>query len=211
MNIESDEFYAYSTHQPLILGVLDLYKPQFVLELGVGLYSTPLFKGTFYMGIENNKEWIAEIEKKLGISIIYHNLGNIGISVYLPSMTQEQKDGIINYYKNLPLPQNRPNLLFVDNYPSCRALAINTLKERFDLIMFHDAEPGTFDVDGYNIVDFSWFNTYYLKTSANWTGLMVREDRGYEALLKSTQPHIDEYLKTHSLITMMKLDNKYQS
>lgn len=207
MNIESDDLYAYSTHQPLIQAVLNLYKPQFVLELGAGLHSTPLFKGTNYLGIENDRQWIDVIKKEFGVDITFHDLGDIGISTYLHQMTEAQKEFIRNYYLSLDLPDIKPNLLFIDSYPSCRAIAMNTLRDKFDLMIFHDAEPGTFQVDGYDTVNMEGFNTYYLKTSANWTGLMVKEDKGFELLKAVISPIIAQYLTKHQRITKMWLDN----
>jgi len=37
------EDYGWSTHRPLIQAILDAFSPQFVLELGMGVYSTPIF------------------------------------------------------------------------------------------------------------------------------------------------------------------------
>ena len=40
-DISSD--YAWSSHQPVIRMALKVFKPKFILELGIGRYSTPIF------------------------------------------------------------------------------------------------------------------------------------------------------------------------
>ena len=48
--------YEWSTHQPLIRAVMEQYKPTFVLELGCGDNSTPIFLEykTKLLSIEKN-------------------------------------------------------------------------------------------------------------------------------------------------------------
>ena len=69
--------FEWATHQPLIRAVLALYDPKFVLELGAGMYSTPLFIGREFMCIENDIEWVNYIKETLGVEVIYHNLEEI--------------------------------------------------------------------------------------------------------------------------------------
>jgi len=61
---------------PYYKGYVDLYKPKFVLELGIGYYSTPLFKNMEYSGVENSREWIDLLGD--GLNIAHHDLGDLG-------------------------------------------------------------------------------------------------------------------------------------
>ena len=196
MNIGKE--WIWASHQPLIKGVLELYDPKFVLELGIGENSTPLFHGRGYLGIENNEEWIKEIHKKYYMQIIHHDLDKQTISL-------EQ------YYKEIIIPNESPRLLFVDNYESCRMIAINTLRDKFDFIIFHDCEPEPgARINRYNMINSEGFNVYFLKTSANWTGLMIRNDKGFDELLKAVNPYIKEFKKDHPEVKTMYLDNHYE-
>jgi hypothetical protein len=189
--------YQWATHQPLIQGVLKLYEPKFILELGTGYNSTPLFQGYGYIGVENDLEWIKEIHKKYYMQIIHHDLDRQTVSLE-------------DYYKAISLPNEFPRLLFVDNYESCRLIAINALRDRFDLIIFHDCEPEPgARVNHYDMIDSAGFSVYFLKTPSNWTGLMVRHDKGFDELLKSVNPYIDEFKQKHPEMEWMRLANLY--
>jgi len=191
--------FQWATHQPLIKGVLDLYDPGFVLELGIGEYSTPLFLKYKYLGIENNPDWVTHIkEKYTKLELIHHDL-------------DKQEGTLQEYYNSISVP-NVPGLLFVDNYESCRMIAINTLRDKFDLIIFHDCEPGPgARINRYSMINSEGFNTYFLKTSANWTGVMVRKviDKGFTELSKYVNPYVNSFISDHPDMQWMRLSNKY--
>jgi hypothetical protein len=167
------------------------------LELGVGENSTPLFEGFLYLGIENNRQWIDHIKSKYkDISIPHHDL------VRSPLLQ--------DYYSSIELPQEQPKLLFVDNYESCRMIAINALRDKFDLIIFHDCEPEPgARINHYEMINSEGFNVYFLKTDKNWTGLMVKDDKGFDLLKQSVDPYINEFKKVHPDMIWMRLANKY--
>jgi len=197
-NMEIGTTWPWASHQPLIRGVLDLYKPQFVLELGIGENSTPLFAGLNYCGIENNPDWIARIQQLCDVEITHHDL-------------DKQVTPLADYYDAIALPMEFPRLLFVDNYESCRTIAINALRDKFDLIIFHDCEPEPgARVNHYQMINSAGFTVYFLKTPANWTGLMVRDDYGFGDLLKAVNPHINKFRMDHPDMEWMSLSNRYE-
>lgn len=178
--------YQSSTHQPLLRAVLKAYNPRFVLELGVGDYSTPILSnsGAVYLGVENDKEWI---ERFPGLNIIHHSV-SFNNETNLRSIPQEAWN-LSNYYSLISIPPDRPNLLFVDNWTACRMLAINALKDRFDLIIYHDCQPKNTLTYNYNGINHADFSVKYLTSPTSWTALMYREDKELDI-----QPFIDEYL-----------------
>ena len=200
--MEIGKTWQWASHQPLIKGVLDLYSPRFILELGIGENSTPLFAGLNYLGVENDKEWIKHIGSTCRANqlIMWHDL-------------DRQKGTLAEYYDTIPLPEDEPKLLFVDNYESCRAIAINTLRNKFDIVIFHDCEPEPgARVNHYGIVNSEGFNVYFLKTSANWTAVMIRTsiDIGFGELLLKVNKHIAEFKHKHPDMKEMFFDNVYQ-
>ena len=54
MNIATG--YEWATHQSVIRAAMEVYKPQYILELGPGVYSTPVFLeyNLLYDCIEND-------------------------------------------------------------------------------------------------------------------------------------------------------------
>lgn len=197
-DMEIGTTWQWASHQPLIQGVLDLYKPQFILELGIGENSTPLLAKHNYLGVENNPEWIKLIQQKYDVEILHHDL-------------DRQTAPLTDYYNSIPLPLEFPRLLFVDNYESCRTIAINTLRDQFDLIIFHDCEPEPgARVNHYEMINSEGFKVYFLKTPANWTGLMIRDDYGYAELLRAVNPHIARFRTAHPEMEYMHLSNHYE-
>ena len=196
--MNNEKNWQWASHQPLIRGVLDLYKPEFVLELGIGDNSSLLFAGTNYLGIENDSQWIEHMSKKSRQRFIWHDLDH-------------QSGSLQDYYGSLQLPETKNNLLFVDNYESCRMIAINTLRDKFNVIIFHDCEPSLgARVNHYDMIDSSGFVVYFLKTSANWTGVMIRNDLGYDNLKKAVDPYIEKFKKSHPEVSCMYMDSKYE-
>jgi len=197
--------YGSYTHQPLIKGVLDLYEPEFILELGIGVYSTPIFLGRInncpgkevgYFGIENNAEWIAYIEKKYDTPTLFkhHDLDDIKIGDSITDLRYNQIRDITKYYKALKFSNKRPNLLFIDNYASCRAIAFNALRHGFDMIILHDCEPHAVGWYCWDILQVKEFEIYYLTSYESWTGLFIRpdNDKGYKTLKSSVDSYIKE-------------------
>ena len=200
-DMKNEKTFQWATHQPLIKGVLDLYDPKFVLELGIGENSTPLFLNYKYLGVENNLEWINHIkEKHRNLKLIHHNL-------------DRQEGTLQDYYNSIPVRGDSPRLLFVDNYESCRLIAINTLRDKFDLIIFHDCEPEPgARINHYDMINSEGFNVYFLKTSANWTGIMIRViiDEGFDELSKYVTPYINRFVTDHPEMQWMRLSNRYE-
>jgi hypothetical protein len=196
MNIHTE--WTWGTHQPLIKAVLDLYDPEFVLELGVGMHSTPIFleRNKLWVGVDNDKSWAQLVSEKHGIPILFQDLGEeITIATPYSSLSKEKQERITAEYKALKIPDLKPNLLFVDQFTCNRMLSINALSDKFDFIIYHDGHPDEVSiVYDYQLIDKTGFNSYAL-TSIFGTVLMVRKekDKGFQALLEIILPYIQEF------------------
>ncbi len=168
MIIDNDMLWA--THIPVFRTAMELYKPTFVLELGVGIHSTSAFREykTKIVSVENNKLWIEALKG----DIIFHDLGDITEPMTLMELTDIQKQRIVDFYKSLDIPKGK-NLLFVDNFASCRVLAINTIGHKFNCIIYHDSQPG--NCNNYELINLRGFNTYTFETSDIWTSVMIKK------------------------------------
>lgn len=166
---------------------MELYVPKFIVELGIGEYSTStFFQYDFdkYIGIENDFEWFTFIsdkyKEKKNSKFIYHNLGDdIKNATFLKDITKEQVHIIEQYYLQLPYDilydDISPKVLFVDNYTCCRTLAINTLYKYFDIIIYHDCEPKAISWYEYYFKKdlINNYNNFYYKTPSAWTGFFI--------------------------------------
>ena len=198
-----DTGYEVATHQPMIKVVQKMFKPLYVLEIGIGLFSTPLFlnKKSEYLGIENNRIWIDEIKNKYpDANIIRHNLLGMGITINTTyaQLKPQQRVKICEYYTHLEIPSVSPKLLFVDGYKTTRRYAIDMLKHNFDFIIYHDCEKKGYIHNRYGKIDKKGFTSYYLISPLTWTCLMIRDefDPGLLKLCKMIAPFAIQFMKT---------------
>ncbi len=187
--------YSWATHQPLIKAMLDLIDPTFVLEIGVGNYSTPLFEGRNYLGVENDPKWIETIQKNHPwANIQHHDLNTMNFQSRNARLNKNQRIELFNYYNSLKIDGNDKKLAFIDGYACTRHTALTIFKNKFDFIIYHDAQPSSDGCYDFLKVDVSDFHRYYLTSPKAWTCVLMKEDLGEE--LKTTiQSYIAEFKK----------------
>ena len=201
MNI--DDNYAWSTSKPLLASLVEISDPAFILELGMGLHSTPIFLNSNCQNVifvDSDDDWINHVQENNLFDkrhrILFHDLGPTkGRKLFPRQLSLKKRREITNYYKNLSaeIPDTAPKLLFVDNMTCCRTIAINTLYSYFDIIAYHDCEPRAIRWYEYyfekNLKD---FNHYVLKTPTSWTGCFTILDIETE-LFDNIKKHILSY------------------
>jgi len=199
--------YEWATHQPMIKTVMDLYAPKFVLELGPGNYSTSLFLmyDIQLLSIENDIDWCEKIENEYHQAVLFHDLGSIKDEDKFSDLTRKERHEVRTYYRQLEIPVIKPNLLFIDHFQSIRTIAINTLKSRFDLIIYHDCDKNGVMNNYYDLIHDKGFKIYILETPSSGTGLMVRKDKGFELLNETMKYYIAEFIHDNPACEFMRL------
>jgi hypothetical protein len=200
--------FEWATHQPLIKAVMELYAPHFILELGSGIYSTPLFKDSNLLCIENDKDWVELLKHDMNINIIHHDLGDVHDYDLVNDISEKQKKEIRNYYKNLEIPDMRPNLLFVDQVPACRLISINTLRDKFDIIIYHDCDDQGIKLNCYDQINTEGFNSYFLHTNMTGACCMIRKRRDKGMLKETVDVYIKQFMQEWELCTKMYVDSR---
>lgn len=200
--------YAWSTHKPLLTSLVDVVDPGFILELGVGMHSTPIFlnsKCKDIIFVDSDDEWLEYVKKNNLFDdrheLIFHDLGpGKGRKIFPRDLTPEKRLQIVEYYKNLAVKVSSrpgiPKMLFVDNMTCCRTIAINTLYKSFDVIAYHDCEP----------LGITWYEYYFeegiknnfyhytLVTPRSWTGCFINNRLEIGSLLENDiKQHILKY------------------
>ena len=183
------KIFKWSSHTPVIRSALDLVKPDLVVELGIGNFSTPHFLSSAaqkILHIENDQQWLEHVHTTFTNTdhseFRLHWLGDhVNKSTGWNRLPADQQAQCIVYYQDLAQEIQaldlRPRLLFVDHFTCLRALAINYLGPEFDCVIYHDAE--TPDTYGYETIraDFAdQFDHYILHTQSSWTGLLIKRD-----------------------------------
>jgi hypothetical protein len=204
MNIET--FWEWSTHRPLIQMVLQYFKPQQIVELGSGNFSTPLFVAynpPRLVCYESENEWyLLNKERYPQLNIVHHRLPeNITIHTKIHEITADEMCQIKRYYENVKnmVMQNdiSPKMLFVDQFNCGRTISINTMFDTFDIIMYHDAQPEGIEWHSYyfNELLHSCYDHFTLKTRLSWTSMFVSKRLNYDfaEMHAVIQPFIDAY------------------
>ena len=215
-----NEHYDWSSHLPLIKAVLSVFKPEMVMELGTGLHSTKAFAECpdikKLICVEQDKEWLDEVQGKinnLDIQFIFDDMTDYAVvfQQFLKDLNIEQRNAISQHYLEFAMGKTDeyrelvPKLLFVDNFTSCRALAIDVMYNFFDIFIYHDCEPnGILWYEYYFNKDIQRLYVHYvLKTPTAWTGCFIRRSlHDYtteEKLRLAVQPYCDEFSSAHGL------------
>jgi len=187
---------VFSSFLPILNSVLDIFKFDFALELGPGIYSTPTLlniKKTYH--IENDEKWYVLLKNSYNFNddniLIHHKTDSIDdyISFYNKAIFEKRFD---NY--NL-------KLLMVDHYRYARKEAINILGNQFNVILYHDSE---FEANNYSQINRSVldnFKKYELRFSKlPHTGLLINKKLNMKKDIHSiTKDKCQEYLDMNNL------------
>ncbi len=187
---------VFSSFLPILNSILDIFKFDFALELGPGVYSTPLLLNidkTYH--VENDEMWYKLLKNSYDFNndniLIHHKAYLIDdyISFYNKAMFEKRFD---NY--NL-------KLLMVDHYRYARKEAINILGNKFDVILYHDSE---FEANNYSQINRSVldnFKKYELKFSKlPHTGLLINKKLNMKKDIHSiTKIKCKEYLNMNNI------------
>jgi hypothetical protein len=157
------------------------------------------------LSIENDIDWYEKIENEYHQAVLFHDLGKIKDEDKFSDLTRKERHEVRKYYRELEIPDIKPSLLFVDHFQSIRTIAINMLKSRFDLIIYHDCDKNGSMNNYYDLIHDKGFKTYVLETPSSGTGLMVRKDKGLEALNEAMKYYIAEFIHDNPTCEFMKL------
>lgn len=137
-------FNSWATHLPLLAKVVAATKGS-VLELGPGLYSTPVISqimagsGRLYLGVDTDKEWIDAIEKNRWLADPDHRVRHV-LSYRDSSLWDPESDDPIGMGRKIIW-----NVVFLDCFPdSIRYGLLKDMKEGrvgATIIVCHDTSP----------------------------------------------------------------------
>lgn len=219
--------YEWSTHQPIIRMIVKEFMPKFMLELGCGMFSTPILfesKESEILCVENDEAWIDHLRKELhfpkNAKIRFHDLQGVEKHTKFSSLRASQKTRLFEDYLQLGstfLNKETPRFLFVDQYTCARNISINMLGEHFDFIAYHDCQPEGQKVYEYKFTNYlrNNYTHYYLKTPTSWTGLFIKEEhnKGEVMMQALIAPYIEQYCKENGLpvdkVTFVKANEKH--
>jgi hypothetical protein len=154
---------AFSSHQPLLIHVLNTIKEGKVLEFGLGWNSTPLMnlicgmQGRQLISVETNEKWFRPFESY-----------NKSIHPMLLIAGDELLKGTHKLFKQ------RYSVVFVDGAPAeLRQPFIEKIKKNADYLIVHDTECVPQGLKNVYAYDFSSFkHVLHFKTQPPMTSLL---------------------------------------
>lgn len=188
----------YMTHLPILKSVCDIFLPRGVLELGCGKHSTSFFYDYNEMSVslETDEKWFNKIKNeypdKNNFKLIYHNLyGKISKKTAYGSVLPDDLKEVKDFYDGI-LKEHDLNFLFVDHLSCLRKRSVQHLYERFDIIVYHDAEDKKRQYN-YRALDISLDNYYHWihKSFTTNTGIII--SKKYEDKLLKFNKRIKHY------------------
>jgi hypothetical protein len=138
----------WGSHIPMNKALLNSFSITGILELGAGTKSTPLFFKNCknVISIESDIEWINKlkaekiVEESATQKIVYHKVPeSINRSTLRKDVPTDVLENATRFYHTFITPEI--NYLFVDCFAGLRLEALLRLYDKFDLIVYHDAEP----------------------------------------------------------------------
>lgn len=159
---------------------MECFKPTGILELGAGKKSTPIFYGygKKLISIETDKKWFLMIKEMLeprtGFEILYHDVGH-GICRKSLNLSKEVIDRCILFYDNVLDKHTELDLLFIDHISGLRAPVLIRLFNRFDFILYHDAQHSGYRYGKFDMVDSSGYRHLMFRSFKVWTGVLIHK------------------------------------
>jgi len=201
----------WTTHRALLQTMMKFFNPEFIVEMGMGEYSTPLFmdfEPNKYLGIENDIEWFDHMKGTVPdkYQVELHTLpDSVTIKTFPKELTDEQRGKIVEYYLNLgsriDKVQATNKFLFVDHFTCARAIAINILGKHFDLIAYHDCEPAGVTWYEYYFNEYlkNDYNHYELQTPKSWAGAFIKKEINQNGFIAASDIFIAKYCDENGL------------
>lgn len=174
---------TWGSHIPVHEALMDTYDVQGILELGAGLHSTSFFFNNCedVVSIETDEEWIAKLRESLKEDqhhkLVLHPVpDDISRATRRNNVTKEfLKESVSFWKKNI---SDNMNYLFIDSISCLRLEALEKLKNKFDIIVFHDANPrglnNHYNVDILDKLSKSKkYNLIVDETYTQYTGILI--------------------------------------
>lgn len=159
----------YASHLPVLEQIFEFYKPEFVLELGCGKYSSPLLsQANTYLAFESNPTWRKEISQLIKHEIQDYTLDGPETFNLLRG---DQFTSITKWYRDLANRISPPanSLLFIDQVGSERNISAIELANKFSIVILHDTEPQNELTAGWSILKNPHPYTYTFRCNGPWT------------------------------------------
>lgn len=198
LNSEKEIEQTWGSHKPLLRAVMEILRPESVVECGCGKYSTPIIEQTAkkIITIEHDTIWASKIIKQYTDHLNHHwliqALPNAHNGIRRSAMKDVDLAWVDNYYAKLNLEPC--DFLFVDSFACARVPAMLHLTDGAQMVLLHDLERNSPEFYSYHLIGNKmkgWWRYRYAPLGMiskehviPWTDLFARQELSSEELLK---------------------------
>lgn len=178
------KLFNMGTHIPVLKAILEAFEPTGILELGIGENSTRMFYqyNKPLISIETDAEWYQymkdELISKDNFKLIHHKLpANIHRKSKLHrDISMDLANDCVEFYKDVIEQNSDVNFLFIDHVSGLRGIALASLFDRFDFVVYHDAENKGYGYDLFKSKDSDQYIKFMFKSFESWSGILINND-----------------------------------
>jgi len=204
MSLDTEEHVrqTWGSHMPFLQAVMEILRPELVVECGCGAYSTPIIEqfAAWILTIEHDANWANKVIKTIANHPdhhwLVHALNNAHNGTRRPDMRPQDLKDVDDWYANLDM--NPFDFLFVDTYTCARVPAMIYLSKYARMVMLHDLEKNSPEFYNFELIDDAmdgWHRYRFAPVgkvnkihAVPWTDLFTKD----EIELEELQPVVDK-------------------
>lgn len=208
--------FSMGSHLPVLGAILEVFKPEGIMELGAGIKSTPLLYnyGKKLVSIESDKEWVDVVRAKTGsrenFKLVHHEIGHdMHRKAKYPSFTKEITKECVAFYNKFL--DDDLDFLFVDHVSGLRPIALMYLYKHFKIVAFHDVQDWAYRYDVFyskeGLVPKNYLHLNF-ESFVSHTGILIHHDHRHlveefdKALRKYSEKYCEEFGRTYKKHTL---------
>lgn len=171
--------FTLGTHLPVLQAVLKVFKPSGVMELGVGLKSTPLLYDDrkLLVSIESDLKWLEKVKPLVPLrdrfELVHHDIGHgIHVKTKYKQITPIVVEECIEFYSTF-VNKYDLDFLFIDHVSGLRAITLTELFDRFLIVAYHDAQHPGYCYEKFLEVDSNDYLHFMFESLGVYTGILI--------------------------------------
>lgn len=210
--LKTKEF-TLGTHLPVLSSILEVFEPLGIVELGVGLKSTPLLYnyGKELLSIESDLEWLKKVEQVVAprndVTMVHHDIGHdVNVKTKYNQISAQVLEECMEFYNALTKDKYF-DFLFIDHVSGLRIHTLIELFDRFQVVAYHDAQHPGYYFDRFSSVDSSDYLHFMFESLGVYTGVLVHKKHSekIEAFEEALKNYGKEYCKDFNALYEHKL------
>jgi hypothetical protein len=200
-NLADELAFKRGTHLPVLQAILETFQPHGVMELGAGQNSTPYLyeHAPKLVTIETDANWVRQVvgicPPRENFTLIHHDIANVTSKTRMQAIPVPVKHECVHFYQEILERNSDLDLLFIDHVDGLRGLALAALHDRFDFVIYHDAEDPCYGYEMLGPVDCGRHLQFVFRTFVPHTGILI--DKRFADRLPEFSDNLDRHARAY--------------